>query len=203
MMKFNLFGIKVSISFSTVLLVTFSVVTAGTGQTLVFLCILSALLHELGHLVFIYKYKGKPDMIVVNLFEIKICSDLQLSSKWKELIITSAGIISNIVVSSLAYVMNSIFPCHVVFDFALCNLVIAAMNLLPVQSFDGGQLLYFFLSGVTGDKFAYNVVLVLTVLIMFPIAALGVFVLFTSRHNYSLLFVFLYLLSIFISKELR
>ncbi len=186
-----------------IILISFSVVTAGVGQSIIFLCIIGAFLHELGHLIFIYKFHGMPDEIVIELFEVKICSDMRLTSKWKDVIITSAGIITNILVAAIVAIIYFFYPSQIIFDFISCNLCIAFVNLLPVQSFDGGQLLYLILLGFTGEKIAYIVVFVLTLLLMFPIFMVGVFVLFTSQHNYSILFIFLYLLSVFISNELR
>ncbi len=203
MMKFNVFGIKVRISFLMIMLVTLSVVTAGVGQTLVFLCIICAFLHELGHLIFIYFFNGKPDKIVINLFEVKIHSDMPLTSKWKDVIIAFSGIASNLLFSAFAGIIYYFYQNQFLLDFLLCNLCVASINLLPVQSFDGGQLLYLFLSAIMGDKSAYSVVFVLTIILIFPLFFAGVFVLFTSQHNYSVLFIFLYLLSIFITKELR
>lgn len=203
MMRINVFGVKVQVSFMMILLMTLSVVTAGVGQTLVLLCFFSAVLHELGHLIFIYTFNGKPDKIEINLFEVKICSDIRLSSKRKDVIITFAGIAFNLLFSAFAGVIYCFYHNRLVVDFILCNLCVAFINLLPIQSFDGGQLLYLFLTEFISEKSAFTVVFVLTIVLMFPLFIAGVFVLFTSQHNYSLLFVFLYLLSIFISKELR
>lgn len=186
-----------------VLLLTFSVVTAGVGQKLVLLCVMSAIIHETGHLFFICKYKGKPDSVVVNLFEIRILTDSQPIYRWKEIVIAFAGIASNLMTSLMSCVLYRVYPIGMFLDFALCNLFVAIMNMLPIQSFDGGQLLYLTLSAFIADKYAYRAVFILSVLLLFPVAFLSIFVLFTSQHNYSLLFVFLYLLSIFISKELR
>lgn len=202
-MRLEISGVKVDVSYFAVFLVSFSVVSAGVGQSKVLLCILCAALHEAGHLLFICKFKGKPCRIKVNLFEIRICTDMQSLSTLKESVIIISGVACNFMLCTIAYIAHSIFPSALVYDFFLCNLVVGVINILPVESFDGGQLMFLLLCKIFSYRTAQIIILVLTLSLMFPIAVIGVFVLFSSQHNYSLLFVFIHLLSIFIIKELR
>lgn len=200
-MRFNILGIRFSVSYLAVFLVTFSIVSATTGQDLVFLCILCAVFHETGHLIFICVYGNKPEKIVINLFEVRICTPYGIMSKKADIMIASGGIICNILFLVFAFTIYYLFSQDYLYDFAMCNLFIGGMNLLPIESFDGGQILYLCLHDVIGDKRTHAIIIVLTIILMFPIAVASIFVLFESQHNYSLLFVFLYLLSIFISKN--
>lgn len=203
MMSFRLFGIRVFLSFWTLIPITFSLITAEKGQKIVLLCIISAIIHEVGHLIFICRFRGKPDKISVNLFEVKIVSESSLSTKTQDIFIVSAGVISNFLFAILSYFSGCIFHSIFFWDFALCNLLVGVLNALPFISFDGGQLLIILLSHCFNERIAYIVINLFTLVLIFPLVFAGVYILFVSRHNFSLLFVSIYLLSIFISKELR
>lgn len=202
-MKFKLFGAEVYVSFWTVLLLTLSAVSAGEGQPLMLLCLFGAFLHEAGHLCLIYRYKGKPERISFNMFEVRIEVDSSCTTPKQDVLITVAGVAVNLLVALLCAVSFFVFRIAFLKDFCICNLCLAVLNILPIRSFDGGQLLYMFFASVFSERIATVILNILSILCMFPLLFAGIFILFTSRYNYSLLFVSIYLFTIFISKELR
>ena len=77
--------------------------------------------------------------------------------------------------------------------FALANLLLGAMNLLPIESLDGGQLLYAALSRFAGPQRAGRAVALLSFLVLVPLAACAFLLLFRSKNNISLLLAVGYL----------
>ena len=203
MMSFKVFGVAVNLSFWVLIPVTFSLITAGNGQRLVLLCLTSALVHETGHLIFIALFRGKPDKISLNLFEIKIISDANNSTRLQDVIIISAGVVSNFAVALLSLILGNYTELNLFSDFASCNFSVGFLNVLPLNSFDGGQLLYLLLSKLFSVRISCIVLNATSIVLLFPLLFAGVYVLLISRHNFSLLFVCVYLLSVLISKELR
>ncbi len=203
MMRFNCFGIPFYVSYWTVFLVAFSFVTAGAGQGIILMSLVSTTIHEVGHLVFICIYRGKPQKIGVYFFEVKISSDDNESTWFQDLLITFAGIAANGVAAVVALSVNMAVSCGLLMDFFWCNVAIGLLNAFPFVSFDGGQLLLMVLSVFVQEKSALKIVNVASVVLFFPLVLAGIYILFNTRNNFSLLFVSVYLLSIFISKELR
>ena len=87
--------------------------------------------------------------------------------------------------------------------FAYVNLSLCLLNLLPVMSFDGGQLLYILLSRRFTGHTAEKTVNIITFIALFPIAVLGFIILFNSDYNFSLLFVCGYIILSLIFKNNR
>ncbi len=203
MMKFNAFGVKLIIKYPAIAVICLAMFTSYKDDLLIPLCLLSSVIHEAGHLLFICRFVGKPDSIIINPGEIKINSNLSGVSYTQDIIITLAGVAFNFFTSVLSYLLYLMFSAELFFDFALCNVCIGTFNLLPVKTFDGGQLLYNFLlrklSAGTSDK----IINIITMLIVIPLATVAFYVLLTSKFNYTLLIVAIYAISIIISKEMR
>jgi len=203
MMRFRICSVDISISFWSILFISYAVVTSLQGQLLVLICIICTLVHELGHLIMILKYKGKPDRIAINPFEIRICTDLSSLKTREDFIVSSFGIIANIILSLLSFLLYLIIGSFVFKHIAISSAVIGAMNILPIDSFDGGQMLRIILLRFLSQRSVDFIINIISVVLVFPLIIIGIGVLFSSRYNFSVLFVGLYLLSIYIIKELR
>lgn len=203
MMRFKLFGINFFVSYWAILFLSYGVITSGKGQPLILVCLISSLLHEIGHLFFIFKYSRCPSAIRVYPYEIKMECTIKNISVKQDVMITSAGIIVNFLLSIVLYVLYIVFGFSIFLQIALCNLSIGLFNLLPIASTDGGQLLNILLSQFLGGRALALISGLVTCVVLFFISLLGVYVLFISRYNFSLLFIGIYFLIIFINKELR
>ena len=76
--------------------------------------------------------------------------------------------------------------------FAAANASVGLFNLFPVMSLDGGQLAYLLLSRAIAHDRAEKAVDALTFAFIFPLAAMGFWLMLKSK-NVSLLFVSVYL----------
>lgn len=202
-MSFNLFSVRVYLSFPAVALITLSVFTSCKGNTLLILCLFSAAIHELGHLFFICRYTGKPDSIIINPGEIRINSDLSGISYMQEFYITSAGIMFNFLTACISVILYLIFRLSCTFNFTLCNFCLGFINFLPVRTFDGGQLLSHILLQRTSERTTEIIINILTIITFIPLATAGIYILLITKYNYSLLLLAIYTITLIISKETR
>lgn len=202
-MRFNLFSIKVYLSYPAVALIGISLFSGYSGNSLLIFCLISTIIHELGHLIFICKYMGKPDSIVINPGEVRINSDLSEVTFLQDIYITSAGVIFNLLTTVISLIVFYIFNVKIFFDFALCNLCLGVINLLPVRSFDGGQLLSSLLLCKLSERTTDVIINTLTIITFIPLATAGIYILFVTKYNYSLLIIAIYTITLIISKETR
>ncbi|MBQ2944644.1 MAG: site-2 protease family protein [Ruminococcus sp.] len=119
------------------------------------------------------------------------------------MIITIAGICVNIIVSSVCFLLYQIIPSAFVFNVAMCNLVVGLFNLLPIKTFDGGQLTELLLTRRFCTSTVEKLVNIITITTVIPIAFAGAYILLTSKFNYSMLLLAIYWLLLIINKEMR
>lgn len=192
---------KVSFSFPAVALFGLSLILDKTGG--ITACFISAVLHELGHLMAM-KLSGYPaEKIKIRIFGGEIVKKNQIAKPlYKELFIIYGGIISNILFALCFWLLYCSFKDEFFKTLCITNGGIGFFNLLPACTLDGGVGLELLLSNFFGADFAAKAINVLTVLLIIPIFTLGFIVLFNSPYNFSLLFIGIYLtMSLFISAK--
>lgn len=202
-MSFNVFGVNIKVTFPAVAVLCLAVFSTKSGNVVILICLLCSLIHEAGHLIFICKYSGKPECIKINSGEISINCDLSQLSVKQDLIITSAGVCFNFITAFVFTILRFAVPISVFEDIAICSVCIGVFNLLPVKTFDGGQLLYNLLSLKLSSDATDRIMNILTVITVVPVATLGFYVLLISEFNLSMLAVAMYIITVIISKEMR
>lgn len=202
-MRFNFFSIKIYLSYPAVALIGISLFSGYSGNSLLIFCLISTIIHEFGHLIFICRYMGKPDSIIINPGEVRINSDLSEVTYFQDIYITSAGVIFNFITAVFSMVLFNIFKVQFIMNFALCNLCLGIINLLPVRSFDGGQLLSSLLLCKLSERTTDVIINTLTIITFIPLATAGIYILFVTKYNYSLLIIAIYTITLIISKETR
>lgn len=174
---------KIYISFFFALTVAIIGIFDKTGS--VFLCILSGILHETGHLAVLLLSREKPEKICITPFGMRIerkdCSNLSLK---REALCAFAGPLVNIVLFLIFFGTR----------FSEINLTIAALNLLPCEPLDGSKILENLLKIKTDFETVEKISLIISCVTVFPVAILGFIILFQSRYNFSLLFISFYLI---------
>ena len=203
MIRFRLFSISFAVSFWAVLLVSFALITSVNGQMYIIICLFCTVFHEFGHLLMICKYKGKPESIAINPFEIRINADLSELLLKEEVCIISFGVVFNFLLGILTGIFYWLFSCELFLHISISSLCVGVVNLLPLDSFDGGQLLKLLLSRMLSQSAVSRILSVISIIFIIPLVIIGIAVLFVSQYNFSVLFIALFLISIYISKELR
>ncbi len=166
-------------------------------------CAAAVVIHESGHLIAMKRIGYFPKRIKISLFEINIRDDSrQLRTAKENMLIIFFGPAANFICFLPAFLLYLIGTDRI-FPFAAANLSVGLFNLLPVMSLDGGQLLYLCLSRRMSPVQAEKTVCRATLILIFPLAAVGFFILFHSQYNFSLLCVCAYLVFSLITRQER
>lgn len=113
----------------------------GQNPVYVSIIILSALLHESAHICFLKIYRAKIERICIFPLGCEIFADTSRLSYKKELIVTLSGSLTNISLFILSYFVLKLYPLRFLLFFAVCNLFLGVINLIPLSFFDGGKAL--------------------------------------------------------------
>lgn len=167
----------------------------------VFLCFLAALMHEAGHLLALRHFHTPPDCIRLSLFDIAIIDRRQsLHSASQSAVIAAAGVAVNFMTAFLTWLLFLFTGWIPLLTFIAAHLTLGIFNALPVHSLDGGQVLMMLLSRHLSPVSADRILTVVSVIVLIPLACLGFLILFSTRYNFTLLLVSLYLTAVLISR---
>lgn len=194
-MIFQINQTEYKLGFSFIAIIT--LMLAVSNNYIVVSSLVVSILHEFGHLFFMYVFKDFPISVEFAAFGIRI--EKQINSKLsyqKEAIISLGGVFVNCILFIIAYTFYSRTNQIQALEFALVNLFIGLLNLMPVQMLDAGRFLkYMFLIKFSVDKTQY----ILDVVSLITVILFGIFVISYTVFvgvNYSLIILFIYLLII-------
>lgn len=152
------------------------------------LCLFASLLHEIGHAIAMCLLHDKPSKITMGFFGMRV-------QREKTQRISYGG---SAVVSLAGPFINAVF--FVVFSYlhnpvaASVHAIIGGFNLLPVYSLDGGEAVYALLCLRYEEEKAAVILKAVSCLIAFPLSIVGLCLFVSSRYNFSLLVVSIYLI---------
>lgn len=199
-MRTNIFNCKIHISFPLIVILTLSTIWDKSGITV--LGFVATIIHELGHILAM-KYKNyEIKEIHLSLFNFNIVDYNRNEKNFNDdIFILASGPLLNLICASIFFTLFQLIPQKFLFYFFLENLLIAIVNLLPIASLDGGQILYIILSIKYNEKKAYYILNIISIAFLFPIAIISFLVLLKSRYNFSLLWIVIYLITLLITKK--
>ena len=196
-MNFKLFNCIIKINFSFLLLLTLALYLNKKNFLLL---IISAVIHELSHIVAMLLFKIPIREINVSAFDFEIKKNIEDTNKTFFVLI--AGPICNLLIFLLFFLFRSTIFFNDTFKiFFFIILFLFLLNILPIYSLDGGQILYYFLTKKLDIVKSNKILDVLSFTFSLVLIALGVYILIKSRYNYSLLFLGLYLMFTIILKN--
>ena len=198
-MKFKLFGIPVWVSYPAVAFFAVAIICDNEGLFL--LCMLSSFCHELGHIVLMRMFKVGLMSISFNLGDVSIKRAEVFTTFLQDVLITMGGIVVNLILSLLFFILYKICGFSFCLDFSASNLCVALFNLLPMKSLDGGNLLYMLLKVKLSDINADRILNLLTALFLVPLGAISFLTLFSSGFNYSFLIVAVFLVCTLVQRS--
>lgn len=130
-MLFKIGKVYVSISIYFLLMIVWVILTSRVNEFLC--CLISLVLHELGHIFMIYLLKEKISIFYIIPFgfscRLKNQSVIEEGKMFKILL---AGPMTSFIVSGLAFFYLK--------DFAVINLIIGVFNFIPIGYLDGGRI---------------------------------------------------------------
>lgn len=198
MFKFKILGITVQVKFLFIAIVTLFLLTDTTGLAII--CLLSCILHELGHIFAFYIAKIKPNLLVFDITGIKLEQPKQQLNFLTELFILSSGSITNYIFALLGYLISPTSNMN----FVLMNIIIGTLNLLPLRTFDGGKILFIILSCFFSDKLAYIFSITIDKITIVLLISLCVLSILAYELNFSYIIITLLLfISLFSNKTTK
>jgi stage IV sporulation protein FB len=148
--------------------------------------LLTATLHELGHIAALAFCKVKIRTLVLGLFGGTLILEKKLISYPKEVAVALSGPLVNLFISfALFFVLRHGFDADIFFAF-LSNASYGIFNLLPILGLDGGCALTALLF-VKGDLYgSVRTVSIISRLTLFLMAAFSLYLVSLSAFNISL-----------------
>lgn len=190
-MKLKIHNTEIIISYTLICLASLCIIV-GAFEGFVY-CLIAVVIHETGHLIPMSIFGDLPDRIKISLFEISISDDKRQSrTALRNFLIIFSGPFANFICFIIFYLLYLFYDSSFA-AFAAVNLFTGLFNMLPVLSLDGGQLLYLLLCRRFSCTSAQRTVNIITFIFIFPLAALGFLLLFSSHYNFSLLAICVYL----------
>lgn len=149
--------------------------------------VLSATLHELGHLAaMLLLPRQAPSEVRLTPFGIKIKNAPLAEFMDGSIAVLAAGSAVNFLLSAVTLPFSP--------RLAAMNFVMGAMNLLPVEMLDGGGIARLLLCRMVSQRTAEQLVTALSLLVLSGMSLLGVYILFRTRYNFTLLGMSLWML---------
>ncbi len=156
----------------------------------------SIALHEIGHMAVARYYGHKPDSVRFTPAGFSLSIDSRDCSRVNFIKIYSAGPIINFLLfvagSSVGFAVPSLNK-HLS-QLSATNLYLALLNLIPAFPLDGGRILLEILAGSMGLLTAGRMIRRLTVILSITMLLLGIYQLYLSAFNFSLLIIGLYII---------
>jgi stage IV sporulation protein FB len=155
----------------------------------------SMLLHETGHLAAALLTRKRVRRLRILPAGISISLEEHSCNKWESMALYLSGPAVNVLLFVLGYIIYNYYPVQsqYVHFFMLTNVYLSIFNLIPVAPLDGGEIVGRFFSMKYGlfmaDRYRKRITLGLTILIFVA----GIIQLVLSLHNFSLLFIGVYL----------
>lgn len=200
-MAFNVFGIRVEITFLFVAFVAFILSLKAPSNVLI--TVLSSLIHESGHLIMMILIGNKPKKIRFELTGINIIRNqkIGISSK-NEVLISLGGPIANAIIFVFCCILLCFYNNDSIMTFACINLILMTFNLLPVKRLDGGSGLYYLLMQIFDISLSSRILKVTSIIFISIIFIWGIYVFVASKYNISIIMIAIFLtLSLFSANE--
>lgn len=193
-MNFTLHGCKISVSFY--FFAVAAIISFFDRSGMMPAGILSALLHESGHLIAMMIVPNqRPEEVSITPFGMKIKSNAMSELMRGRIIVLAAGSAVNLAIAALC--LKSM-P-----QIAAMNFVLGATNLLPVDTLDGGGIAKILLHSILGDKSAEMVCTIISLIVLSLMAFAGVYILFRTKYNFTLLGMSLWMLCVMIMRLIK
>lgn len=183
MLQFHVFGMRVTIDFLFVALVTIFLLTDRTGISVI--ALLACLIHELGHLVMFALVGYTPKALSFELMGIRLSKPEQELSPGKEALVQLAGSATNFLVFFL--LVGTLDQITYASLFAVTHLLLGIFNLLPLKSLDGGKLLELFCLKCFGERTADIAATAADLLTTAVLLALSVYMVVTGSKSMTLM----------------
>ncbi len=194
MLKWRIWDVECQVSLlfpaAVIVMLTFD----DTNLTLQ--CLLASFIHEWGHFFAMAAVGERPARLCMGVFGIRVERSRECRLTYgKMAFVSAAGPLMNGLCGAVLYVTAGLT------EGVLIHGALAVFNLLPIAGLDGGEALYSVLCRYFSENKAHTASLVLSAVVLLPLAAVGFYLLLVTGYNFSLLVLCLYLILLLIFKE--
>lgn len=157
----------------------------------------ASVLHELAHVGSMVALGTPPAQVRCTALGCRIITSVsQRLSYFQTACVSLAGPAANILVAMFLFVAG--LGSH---PFAMANLVLGVLHILPIEPLDGGLALRAVLCRRFTPQTASRATCAISLLLLLPLATLGFLLLLYTRYNFTLLFLSVYLMLYFVLRE--
>lgn len=191
-MIFNIFGVKIEITFWFVAFITFIISLNVPSNVLI--TVFSSLLHEIGHLLVMTSAGNKPQAVRFEITGMNIiCQpDYRISTK-NEILIALGGPFINLLCFVISVIILCIYKNENILTFGCINLILMIFNLLPIKRLDGGMALYYALAQKYDNITCSKILNFTSIFFITLIYFWGIYAFVSSRYNISLIIIAIFL----------
>lgn len=197
-MKIKLFGITFYVSLFFAGLFAIILLNDKTGTALPL--ILAVFAHETGHLAAIIYFNKKPQAIYLRACAVEISGYTATCNK-EDFIIYLMGPISNLLLFGLMYFIYFVFNTEWFLTFSIVNLILFAVNILPVKMLDGGDLLNIFLTAFTGGKYKNFIISIISFITLLLLLIFGIYLFLKTKSITVIIFALYLIITALINKD--
>ena len=200
-MQFKIKNTTYKISFTFLALILF-VLTTNKSRTLVLL-LLFAILHEMVHLIFIYRFSVAPEKVDFTLLGANISRGLSVTNNINsEIIINLSAPVFNIATGAF-FQLLSISEYNLIFtEIAQVNFTLGFFNLIPFHTFDGGATLKYILLKHIDEIKTEQILTWVSLIITVTFSFISIHIFLNYKHNFSLFLMCIYMfISIIFKKQ--
>lgn len=188
-LKFKKTKIKVSFFFA----LGVCVISMFDRTNIILINLLSAALHECGHIAAMAALGEKPEEIHFTPFGMRIeRKEINAMNFKNEAIIALAGPSTNFLLAISAVIVQKLFYIDL-YAVAAVNIALGTLNLAVCEPLDGYRAAKYILLQKTSEEKTEKILKISSLVFLFPIAVAGFYVLIKSGYNFSLLLVAGYL----------
>ncbi len=197
-MKIKAFNITVEISYTLIAALCISVIISDSIVTAA--AIVSAAIHEAAHIAVMRSFSDDGITVKAGLFNILINDSLRETGGYnRDIAVLLAGPAVNALLCAISFCVYKLTAVGDFYDISMVNASLGIFNLLPIETTDGGQILAILLRNRFGHTAADRVGFALSLIFILPIAAAGIYILLSSRYNYTMLAAVIYLIAATVS----
>ncbi len=196
-MSFKIFGIKFVVSVPFAVMLAFLLLMDTTGLMSASLVAVTA--HETGHLVAMKCVKCPPTEIKFGIGGVLIVGH-SFSTFFENIIISLSGPLVNLLLFSLLWGLGALTNSFTLLTFSVVQLIVGAVNLLPVKGLDGGTVIKLLLLKFT--KFNVDLVCnIVSIVFACVMLVLGFGVAVENVSNPSLLLLSIYIIILMLCRK--
>ncbi len=178
---------KLRVGFSVVAMLAATLISGRLTEF--FAAMTAAALHEFGHIAAARLIGVKLSGMSLDLLGARLDTGKKLISYGDELRLAAAGPFVNLVCFVAVYPLTLTAPTPFVNTFAAASAGLCLLNLLPIESFDGGRILSCIISMTSDPDRAGRTVRALSFFCIFALWSVSVYLLLRTGSSLSL-FVF-------------